>query len=182
VLASKGGTTTHDVTWRLDSLEKAEAIDMVIWDYGMNDMSMIVYHRDFVKGFFESVAFKFKNLSSFAVLYWNDESSGNKMFFTIRTLYIFFVDVVFLSAIFPSCNSTGEYKWTNDLPKLDYPILKKKFWEGSLKNFSLISMSLPNYCIAAKCSPNDFLAANTGHPNDIGVAFFSDLVIWQVFF
>jgi hypothetical protein len=77
-LASKGGTTTHDVAWRIGSLETSEGVDLVIWDYGMNDISMILYHNDFIKGLFEHLAMKFKNLSGIAAVYWNDQSIGER--------------------------------------------------------------------------------------------------------
>ena len=161
VMGSKGGTTTNSGVWAIDSIYNNDEIDLMIWDYGMNDMATIPFHKEFLSGFFEKVVYTYPNISAIAAAYWIDESTP-------------------LQAQCVSNN--GSVTWSNDLPALDYPILKSKFniENGKFRNHSLISMSLSAFCASAKCVPNDILGANTNHPSDGGTSIMGDLFIWQL--
>ena len=161
VMGSKGGTTTNTAVWTIDSVYNNDMVDLMIWDYGMNDMATIPFHKEFVSGFFEKVVYTYPDISTIAAAYWIDEST----------------------CLQEQCTSkNGSVVWTNDLPTLDYPVLKHKFnvESGKFRNHSLISMSLAAFCASAQCAPNDILGANTNHPSDGGTSIMGDLFIWQL--
>jgi hypothetical protein len=83
-MGSKGGTTTLSALWSIDSIDSSEGVDLLIWDYSMNDFASMALHRYFVNGFFEKALQKFENISSFAVVYWNDMTDGNLLFISRR--------------------------------------------------------------------------------------------------
>jgi len=44
-------------------------------------------------------------------------------------------------------------------------------------NITVLTVSLPGFCKAAACHPNDFVAAHTKHPSARGYASFADLFV-----
>jgi len=72
----KGGTVTFDGMWNIEGLDVSEPIDLLFWDYSINDKCGVdVYHESFAKGFFERAALAFPNISAFGVVNWIDESN-----------------------------------------------------------------------------------------------------------
>lgn len=82
------------------------------------------------------------------------------------------------------CKSKGYVTWSNDLCTADYPFIKNRFdpYEGSARDISFISASLPQFCRAANCSLNDIVQMNSAHPKDSGISLFADLFIWQLLY
>ena len=52
-----------------------EPVDLMIWDYGMNDLATMPLHKEFMTGFFEKVAATFPDISSIGAVYWLDETT-----------------------------------------------------------------------------------------------------------
>jgi len=73
-IASKGGTITVDGMWSLESL-KDEPVDLLFWDYSMNDLYGSDDHNPFAKGFFERAVQVFPDLAGVGVLTWVDDAS-----------------------------------------------------------------------------------------------------------
>lgn len=147
--------------WALESIQ-LQPYDLLLWDYGNNDIATLILHRSYIKGFFEKASLLSPNSAGFVSIYWIDS----------------------LDALENQCktNSTT-MNYTTYLSVMDYPILKNKFnlsIGGKLSNFSFLSLSLSEFCNRVNCSLNDIIAANTGHPTETGHAMMADLLIWQL--
>ena len=53
-----------------------DPLDLIIWDFGMNDMSSLLFHKNFLQGIFERSVEVYPDLSALAAVYWNDKSDG----------------------------------------------------------------------------------------------------------
>jgi hypothetical protein len=53
-----------------------DPLDLIIWDFGMNDMSSLLFHKNFLQGVFERAVEVYPDLSALAAVYWNDKSDG----------------------------------------------------------------------------------------------------------
>ena len=71
IMGSKGGTNTNDGIWNLETIGD-ESIDVLFWDYGVNDHADSYSHGSFINGFFERAAHIFPNISAFGSVYWVD--------------------------------------------------------------------------------------------------------------
>ena len=80
------------------------------------------------------------------------------------------------------CPTDMSTVWSNQLAAIDYDMLYEYFngHNGTYRNITLLTMSLPQYCQVAQCIPMDIIDPSSDHPHDQGNAIFADLLIWQL--
>jgi hypothetical protein len=87
MMGSKGGTGTSEGFLSIDTLT-GEKFDLLIWDYGRNDVASMILHSPVVNGgFFEKAALLSPETAGFLSVYWFD---GNAYFRMRYIPYIYF--------------------------------------------------------------------------------------------
>jgi hypothetical protein len=65
--------------------------------------------------------------------------------------------------------------FSEEVPRAVFPALLDA--SARRPNVTVLTMSLPAFCKAASCHPNDFVAAHSKHPSARGYASFADLFV-----
>jgi hypothetical protein len=130
-------------------------LDLLLWDYGTNDLAHINDHSALFSGLMEQSLRHHPGLAGFGFAYWGKYK----------------------------CMKDGGHTTANDeLFQADYLLLKNRFHPngGKFGNLTVLTSSLGAFCSKAKCSFNDVIGVHTAHPSTQGISFMADVFIWQM--